>query len=95
MNLKQFGKPKLVFHGECHLFPSCIISAIVAKKLLRNRCQTFLAYVIDKELRELKIEDIPVVCEFLDVFPEELPRIPPDRVIEFPIDLQPSTTSIS
>ena len=57
--------------------------------------QAYLAYIVDKELREPKIEDIPVVCEFLNVFPEELPRLPLDREIEFPINLQPSTAPIS
>jgi hypothetical protein len=36
---------------------------------------------------ELKLEDIHVVREFSDVFPNDLPRIPPERVIEFKIDL--------
>ncbi|XP_074351950.1 uncharacterized protein LOC141691106 [Apium graveolens] len=44
---------------------------------------------------DLKIEDIPVVCEFLDVFPDELPGLPPDREIEFTIDLPPGTEPIS
>jgi hypothetical protein len=33
------------------------------------------------------IEEVPVVCEYPDVFPEELPGMPPDRDIEFAIDL--------
>jgi hypothetical protein len=36
---------------------------------------------------ELKLEDIHVVCEFLDVFPNDLPRMPPERAIEFKIEL--------
>ena len=35
--------------------------------------------------------DIPVVCEFPDVFPEELPGLPPDRDVEFKIELVPGT----
>ncbi|XP_074337108.1 uncharacterized protein LOC141674272 [Apium graveolens] len=42
-----------------------------------------------------KIEDISVVYEFLDVFPDELPRLPPDRNIEFTIDLAPGTEPVS
>jgi hypothetical protein len=38
--------------------------------------------------------EVPVVNEFPDVFPEELPRMPPDRDIEFVIDLKPGTTPI-
>jgi hypothetical protein len=33
------------------------------------------------------IEDIPVVCEFLNVFPDDLSRLPPDRKVEFKIEL--------
>ena len=38
---------------------------------------------------------IPVVYEFLDVFPEDLPGLPPDRDVEFSIDLEPGTAPIS
>src|SRR3989337_2063451 len=41
------------------------------------------------------IENIPVVCDFQDVFPEELPGIPPARAVEFVIDLKPGTTPIA
>jgi hypothetical protein len=44
---------------------------------------------------ESLVERIPVVCEYPDVFPDELPRMPPDRDIEFAIELQPGTTPIS
>ena len=37
------------------------------------------------------IEEVRVVCEFLDVFPEEFPGIPPVRAIEFVIELEPGT----
>ena len=39
--------------------------------------------------------DIPVVCEFPDVFLDELPGLPPDRDVEFKIELVPGTTPIS
>jgi hypothetical protein len=41
------------------------------------------------------IEEIPVVCDYLDVFPDDLPGTPPDRDIEFVIELQPGMTPIS
>jgi hypothetical protein len=44
---------------------------------------------------ERRLEDIHVVREFLDVFPDELPGMPPERAIEFKIELQPGTTPIS
>uniref|UniRef100_A0A2N9FNH1 RNA-directed DNA polymerase n=1 Tax=Fagus sylvatica TaxID=28930 RepID=A0A2N9FNH1_FAGSY len=58
-------------------------------------CRGFLASVVDLQKKELEIEDIPVVREFPDVFPEDLPGLPPDREVEFSIDLVPGTAPIS
>jgi hypothetical protein len=41
------------------------------------------------------LKDIPVACEYPDVFPDDLPGMPPDRYVELTIDLQPGTTPIS
>jgi hypothetical protein len=41
------------------------------------------------------LASIPVVCEFLDVFPDDLPGLPLDRDVEFTIELEPSTPPIS
>jgi hypothetical protein len=43
----------------------------------------------------IKLKDIPIVCEYPDVFPDDLPGMPPDRDIEFIIELQPGTAPIS
>jgi hypothetical protein len=43
----------------------------------------------------IKLEDLPIVCEYPDVFPDDLPGMPPDRDIEFVIELQPGTAPIS
>jgi hypothetical protein len=43
----------------------------------------------------LEIQDIPVVCEFLDVFPKDLLGLPPERDVEFVIELKPGTAPIS
>jgi hypothetical protein len=42
-----------------------------------------------------EIRDIPVVYEFPDIFPDDLPGLPPDRDMEFVIELKPDTTPIS
>jgi hypothetical protein len=42
-----------------------------------------------------EIQDIPVVCEFPYVFPEDLPGLPPERNVEFVIELKPGTAPIS
>jgi hypothetical protein len=43
----------------------------------------------------IMLKDIPIVCEYPDVFPDDLPGMPPDRDIEFIIELQPGTAPIS
>ena len=55
----------------------------------------YLAHVVDTRSSEVRLEDVPVVRDFLDVFPDNLPGLPPEREIDFPIDLVPSTTPIS
>ena len=46
-------------------------------------------------VEDKKLEDILVVCEYSDVFPDDLPGMPPDREVEFAIELQPGTAPIS
>jgi hypothetical protein len=41
------------------------------------------------------LDEIPVVCEYPDVFPDEMPGMPPNRDVEFVIELQPDTAPIS
>ncbi|KAL8146752.1 hypothetical protein AgCh_004479 [Apium graveolens] len=48
-----------------------------------------------KEKEVPNLQDIPVVNEFEDVFPQDLPGLPPDRVIEFAIELAPGTAPVS
>jgi hypothetical protein len=51
-------------------------------------------HAIVNQLDASQGSEVPVVNEFLDVFPEELPGMPPDRDIEFVIELKPSTAPI-
>ena len=66
-----------------------IISALQASNMLKKGCSGLLAYMINSEATNEKLEDIPIVKEFPDVFPEELPGLPLDRDIEFSIELLP------
>ena len=52
-------------------------------------------HLLINSLKTLSLEDVPIVSEYSDVFPEELPGMPPDRDIEFVIDLVPGTAPIS
>ncbi|KAE8664337.1 hypothetical protein F3Y22_tig00112800pilonHSYRG00034 [Hibiscus syriacus] len=72
-----------------------VISVMSAKKLLLLGCQGFIANVRDIRTEEKGIEEIPIVKEFSDVFPAELPGLPPDREVEFQIEIMPGTASIA
>ncbi|KAE8716293.1 Detected protein of unknown function [Hibiscus syriacus] len=55
----------------------------------------FLANVIDTRAKEKRLDEISIVWEFPDVFPAELPGLPPDRVVEFQIEVMSGTTLIA
>ncbi|KAL5540697.1 hypothetical protein UlMin_043349 [Ulmus minor] len=59
-------------------------------------CMGYLVNMLDTTMKSTtQPEDVPIVKEFPDVFPDDLPGIPPDREIEFKIDLLPGTAPIS
>ncbi|XP_050227663.1 uncharacterized protein LOC126677201 [Mercurialis annua] len=72
-----------------------IISAMKAQRMMRKGCPAFLAIVLDTEKAQGTVQNVPVVMEYPDVFPDELPGLPPDREIEFCIELAPGTKPIS
>ena len=88
------NQARIVFRGERKIMSTCLISAIKAWKMIQKGCEAYLAHVIDTRKTEAKLEDIPVVNEFQDVFPVELPGLPPDRDVEFTIKLLPGTAPI-
>lgn len=55
----------------------------------------YLAHIRDAEIEAPSIESIPVVSEFKEVFPNNFPSMPPDRDLDFCIDLEPGTLPIS
>ena len=93
--LESPGQPRVVFYGERRIVPDCLIYAIKAFTLIKRGCEAYLAYVADIESIEKKLENIPVVGEFPDVFPDDLPSLPPDRDTEFTIEVIPGTAPIS
>jgi hypothetical protein len=86
VTIQGIGDERVVFKGERKVIPSCVISVLVAKKLLRKGCSAWLAYVRELQKGSIDLASIPVVKEFRDVFPEELPGLPPVREIEVSIE---------
>ncbi|GJZ83575.1 putative reverse transcriptase domain-containing protein [Tanacetum coccineum] len=91
-NVRQ---PEFVYHGSSSLKSVKLISAMKARTLISHGCQGFLASVMDTSLESPNIENLSVVREFADVFPDELPGLPPAREIEFGIELIPGAEPIS
>ncbi|GJX60656.1 putative reverse transcriptase domain-containing protein [Tanacetum coccineum] len=76
-----------------------IISCEKAQKYIEKGCQLFLAQVTVKEDKdkseEKQLEDVPTVRDFPEVFPEDLPGLPPTRQVEFQIDLVPGAAPVA
>ena len=83
------------FRGDKSSMPQNIISAITARKMLRRGCQGYLVVVRNVDVETGIVKNMPVVCEFSDVLPKELSGLPPEREIEFCIDVVPGMDPIS
>ena len=67
------------------------ISTLQLKRAVRKGCKVYAVKITDEESKietdKLKIEDIPVLKEYIDVFLEEIPGLPPKRELDFTIAL--------
>ncbi|XP_070674741.1 uncharacterized protein [Malus domestica] len=87
-----FHRPELsevTFVGELSGVRHCVISAMKAKRLLSKGCQGYLAHVVLNDNAPISVDDVRVVSHFPDVFLDDLSGLPPDRDVEFAIDLLP------
>ncbi|XP_075104695.1 uncharacterized protein LOC142178843 [Nicotiana tabacum] len=94
VTFRTFAYSHIVVQGERSL-TSNIISTVLARKMICQGCDAYLAHIVDTRLGSPSLKDIPTVCDFPAVFPDDLPGLPPEREIEFPIELVPGTTPIS
>ena len=95
VTLRKPNDDEVIFIRERsnHLYN--VISATSARKMVRKGCEAYLAYVIDTVKARPSVSDIPTVSDFPDVFLEEFPGLPPQREIEFDIDVVPGATPAS
>ncbi|KAA0061189.1 ty3-gypsy retrotransposon protein [Cucumis melo var. makuwa] len=93
-----FNPPSMAsfkFKGEGSRSLPQVISATRARKLLSEGTWSILASVVDTREVDVSLSSEPVVRDNPDVFPEELPGLPPHREIEFAIELELGTVPIS
>ncbi|GJV87490.1 putative reverse transcriptase domain-containing protein [Tanacetum coccineum] len=76
-----------------------IISCTKTQKYMQKGFPIFLAHVTAKEVEDKsekkRLEDVPIVRDFPEVFPEDLPGLPPTRQVEFQIDLVPGAAPVA
>ncbi|GKF04891.1 putative reverse transcriptase domain-containing protein, partial [Tanacetum coccineum] len=82
-----YGNKTLIVEGDKGVSRLKIISCIKARKYVERGCHLFLAHVTESKSKEKRMEDVLVIHDFPEVFPEELPGLPPPRQVEFRIDL--------
>ncbi|GJZ65593.1 hypothetical protein Tco_0622289 [Tanacetum coccineum] len=82
--------------------PSCggsLCDEKITQKYIKKGCRIFLALITKKETEDKsenkRLEDVPIVREFPKVFPEDFPRLPPMRQVEFQIDLVPGAAPVA
>ncbi|GJS54851.1 putative reverse transcriptase domain-containing protein [Tanacetum coccineum] len=85
----------LIIRGDQSKTRLNLISCIKTKRYISRGCQVFMIQVMENNSDEKRLEDILVVKEFLDVFPEDLPGLPPVRQVEFQIDLIPGAAPVA
>ena len=95
VRLVRLKEPGVIFRGIKREIAPSLINAMTASKMLRKGYQGYLAFVVDRRQEGTRLEDIPIVKEFPDVFPDDILGLPPDRAIEFVIELIPGTAPIS
>ncbi|GJY09105.1 putative reverse transcriptase domain-containing protein [Tanacetum coccineum] len=85
----------LVIEGDRGTSRLKIISCIKASKYIERGHQLFVAHVTEKEPKEKRLEDVPVIRDFPEVFPDDLPGLPPPRQVEFKIELIPGAAPVA
>ena len=91
VKLHRPGKLEVKFRGIRRELSSSMISAIAAQRMLRKGCQGYLDYVAETGKEGTLVDEILVVREF----PDDIAGLPPDREVEFTIDLILGTEPIS
>ena len=94
MTLHKMDGSILHFYGERSVSLPFPQSKKTARRIQIAGLLSSLAALELEEHVELKLENIPVVREFPDVFPEELPGLPPKRELDFTIEVYPGTSPI-
>nr|GEZ52704.1 putative reverse transcriptase domain-containing protein [Tanacetum cinerariifolium] len=87
-------KRTLVVKGDDCVSRLKVVSCMKVKKYVDSGSCLFVPQVVEMEPTERRLEDVSVICKFLDVFPEDMPGLPPPREVEFEIELVPRAAPV-
>ncbi|KAK8665349.1 hypothetical protein V6N13_005519 [Hibiscus sabdariffa] len=93
--LKTPDDRSVILVGERRGYLSNVVSVLTADRMIQKGYEVFLATILNTKGSLSQIEEIRTVKEFSDVFPEELPGLPPDRDVEFEIETYPGSAPVS
>nr|GEW43481.1 putative reverse transcriptase domain-containing protein [Tanacetum cinerariifolium] len=82
-----YGNEMLIVESDKGVARLKVILCIKARKYVERGCHLFLAHVTESKSKEKRMEDVPIIHDFPEVFLEELPGLPSPRKVEFQIDL--------
>ncbi|GKG16074.1 hypothetical protein Tco_0358397, partial [Tanacetum coccineum] len=90
-----YGSKTLIIKDDKGVSRLKVISCIKACKYVEQACHLFLVHATKNKSKEKRLEDMPIICDFPEVFPEELPGLPPLRQVEFRIDLMSGAAPVA
>ena len=67
--------------------PLSIVSCVKAQKMIKKGCTTWIAVISVEEIKEKDASKVPIVKQYLNIFPEDLSGLPLDKEINFIINL--------
>nr|GEU76484.1 hypothetical protein [Tanacetum cinerariifolium] len=90
-----YKNKKLVVKSDSSVSRLKVISCIKSRKYIERGSQLFIAQVTEKEPTKKQLQDMPVICNFPEVFPDDLPGLPPPQQVEFKIELIPGAAHVA
>ncbi|XP_016747507.1 uncharacterized protein [Gossypium hirsutum] len=95
LTLRVKGRLEIVVMGERPKLFFNEVSTTKAEKLMCKGCEAYLSYMLNFKSKGTGVQDIHAVKDFLDVFPKELPSLPPDWEVEFVIEVYLGSALVS
>ncbi|XP_058755683.1 uncharacterized protein LOC131628891 [Vicia villosa] len=98
MNWLEFNRVHINYFSKTELFPEAInadelvMTAKQVNEVVEDDGTVFMLFALMNLTEKEVSSELPVVCDFLEVFPEDVNELPPEREVEFAIDLNPRTS---